>query len=59
MMTSSVIVLGVFVLLVAPTSDFLASLSTLLHPTLVLQKKDHPRGIQDRSSLYRAYVDLL
>jgi hypothetical protein len=38
-MTSSVIVLGVFVLLVAPTSHLLASLSALLHPTLVLQRK--------------------
>jgi hypothetical protein len=38
-MTSSVIVLGVFVLLVAPTGDLLASLSALLHPTLILQKK--------------------
>jgi hypothetical protein len=38
-MTSSVVVLGVFVLLVAPTSDLLASLSALLHPALVLQEK--------------------
>jgi hypothetical protein len=39
-MTSSVIVLGVFVLLVAPASHLFASLSTLLHPALVLQKKN-------------------
>ncbi len=39
-MTSSVIVLGVFVLLIAPTSDLLASLSSLLHSALVLRKKD-------------------
>jgi hypothetical protein len=38
-MTSSVVVLGVFVLLVPPTSDLLASLSTLLNPALVLQRK--------------------
>jgi hypothetical protein len=36
-MTSSVVVLGVFVLLVASASDLLASLSTLLHSALVLQ----------------------
>jgi hypothetical protein len=45
MMTSSVIVLGVFVLLVAPASDLLASLSTLLHSALILQKKEHTTGI--------------
>jgi hypothetical protein len=38
-MTSSVVVLGVFVLLVAPASHLFASLSTLLHSALVLQKK--------------------